>query len=99
MIRADCLEWTSSPQPVRSKFGGGVEGVRDPAEVVGEQVTVTVERERRRLVAKEALEHLDVGSSRDCQARACVAQLLWSDDRELRSDRFAGLFGFLLTLK
>jgi hypothetical protein len=51
VVGQDRLEWAASPQPVRSSSGGRVESVRDATEVVGEQVAVAVERERRGLRA------------------------------------------------
>jgi hypothetical protein len=64
------------PQIVRSSFRGLVKSVRNLAQVIGKQVPVAVQRERRRLVAEQRLEHLHIGPGSDGQTRTGVAQLM-----------------------
>jgi hypothetical protein len=66
----------ASPQPVRSSFRRRVESVRNPAQIIGEQVPVAVERQRRRFVAHEGLKHLHVGARGDGQAGAGVPEFM-----------------------
>jgi len=71
-----CPESGRRPQCVRSRFGHRVESIRNPPQIIGEQVPVTVRGERRRLVAQQGLQHLHIGPAeiaRDAQVcrRSC----------------------------
>src|SRR5271166_3341127 len=71
-VGRNSFEGSNRPQSVRSSFRGHVKGVRDPAQIVGEQVPVAVQGQRRRLVPEKCLQNLHVGAGGDGQTCAGV---------------------------
>jgi hypothetical protein len=61
---------------VRSSFRGHIKSVRNFVQVVGEQMPVAVQRERRRLVPEKCLQNLHIGPGSDGQTRAGVTQFM-----------------------